>query len=243
MIVLKNSKSNSKARPLKIAVSLDFDPSIGFFMTKDIFRSLSSLGVEIIPLLYSTGSLKEILKKVDGVLIPGGLGDLDPQLYGQEKKFDNVKIIRERCDFEFRLLENYLPLEKPLLAICWGLQMVNVFLGGSLYQDIEQQRKSDIKHEQKEPKHLPTHSVDLAPKSRIAKIIPVEKLFVNSTHHQAIDRLAPTLTAEGHSPDGIVECFFSEEHPFCLGVQWHPERLADDPVIPAFLKATRRFRS
>ncbi|MDB5037256.1 MAG: glutamine amidotransferase [Bacteriovoracaceae bacterium] len=244
---MKHSKSNSKK--LKIAVTFDFCETHGYFLKPDVVKSLRSLGAEVIPLLYDESRISEVLKDVDGVMIPGGVGDVDPQLYGQKKKFQNVKISRERCDFEFRLLEKYLPMEKPLLAICWGLQLVNVFLGGSLIQDIESEREakklspSKIRHEQEEAKHLPTHWIDFKPKSSAIKLVGAEKLFVNSTHHQAIDQLAKGLKAEAYSPDGLVECFTMNDHAFALGVQWHPERLSDDVIIPAFLKAAQRLRS
>jgi putative glutamine amidotransferase len=228
---------------LTIAVTFDFNKSHGYFLKSDVVEALVSRGVRIVPLIYTEQELGKILSEVDGVVLPGGLGDIDPKAYGQKKKYSNVEIIQERFDFESRLLELYLPTRKPLLAICWGLQALNVFFGGSLIQDLDRDRKSKIRHQQTKPKHLPTHWVFFESKSRTQKLLKTDRLFVNSTHHQAIDQLGSSLVAEGRSSDGIIEACALRDHPFCLAVQWHPERLKNDPVIPAFLKACRRLRS
>jgi putative glutamine amidotransferase len=238
---LKKRKSNSKPKAkLKIGVTFDFNEKYGFFLKEDVALSITSREAELVPLVGDFQSIDRLLKTIDGLMIPGGLGDVDPALYRQKKKYDNVEIIRKRCDFEYSILQKYLPMNKPLLGICWGFQIVNVFLGGSLLQDIEQDKKTDVRHAQAEPKHLPTHWVHFDPRSKSRKHFGAEKLYVNSTHHQAIDCLADSLAPEGHCTDGILESYSMKKHPFCIGVQWHPERLADDPVIPSFLKACRR---
>jgi putative glutamine amidotransferase len=234
-------KSSKKNKSLKILVPFDFDSKYGFFLKPDVFKALRSRGAEIIPLLYDEDLLKKHLEDADGLLIPGGLGDVEPSLYGQTKKYECVKVTKERCDFEYKLIDKFLKTEKPLLAICWGHQMLNVFLNGSLHQDLPQDRPSDISHEQKEPGHQPTHWVEFIEGHET--FIPRNanrKLFVNSTHHQAIDRLAKDLIAEAHSEDGLIEAYQMKGHAFAWGVQWHPERLADDPVIPKFLEFCRK---
>lgn len=236
-------KVSSNLSSLKIAVSFDYHTTYGYFLKSDVVHSLRSRGAQIIPLLYETHYLQETLEDIDGLIIPGGLGDLHPNLYGESIKYPNVKVIQERCDFEFELLKNYMPMQKPLLCICWGHQMLNVFLGGSLFQDLPSDHPSSIQHEQKEPPHMPTHWVHFVKGSEAEKLWGCQKLFVNSTHHQAIKNLSPHLELQGSSEDGIAEIVRKPDHPFCWGVQWHPERLKDDPVIPAFLEACRRSSS
>lgn len=222
---------------------MDFLPEVGFFLKPDLIRSLTSRSVEILPLLYQTDSLDSLIADADGLLIPGGVGDLNPELYGQKKKYDCVKVIQERCDFEYKLLDRFLKTDKPLLAICWGHQMLNVYLGGSLIQDINRDRPSEYQHEQKEPGHITTHSVTLNQQSSAVQLWGSQVLRVNSTHHQAVDRLSSELSNEGVSEDGLIECFRMPKREFAWGVQWHPERLDADPVIPSFLEACRRSRS
>lgn len=236
----KPKRSSKSSRSLKILVPFDFLPEVGFFLKPDLVKALSIPGIEVIPLLYDTSGLKNKVAEADGLLIPGGVGDVDPELYEQDRKHACVKVIRQRCDFEFKLLDLFLPTEKPLLAICWGHQMLNVFLGGSLIQDLKHDRPTHIDHVQKEPGHIPTHEVHLEKKSEALKIFSEEILKVNSTHHQAVDRIAHELICEGLSEDGLVECMKIAKHPFAWGVQWHPERLHGDQLIPEFFKASRR---
>lgn len=227
---------------LKIAVPMDSRSRL-FFLKRDLVVCLQSQGVQILPLLYDESLIEETLAISDGVLIPGGVCDVDPALYGEKKKYSSVKINRARCDFEYALLQKALSQKKPLLCICWGLQVLNVYLGGTLVQDLEEDRKSGIKHRQPEPVHLATKWVKFVAGGEAERIFGAAQLFVNSTHHQGIDRIASSVAIEGHSEDGLVECFRLKDHPFGWAVQWHPERLVGDPVIPAFLKACRHSNS
>ncbi len=236
------SKDSGSKRPLKIGVTFDFSESHGFFLKRDVVDSIHSQGAEVAPLLYDLRDVDKKLANLDGLVIPGGLGDLNPELYGQKKKYENVKIVQERCDFEYKLLEKYLPLNRPLLCICWGVQILNAYLGGSLHQDLPQDRPGTLKHEQTESKDLPTHWVHFEEKSEAISLFGAEKLHVNSTHHQGIDRLGKSLEAHGWSEDQLIECVKYKGIDFGWGVQWHPERLKGDPVIPAFLKACQHSR-
>lgn len=239
---MKKPKSISKSKPLRIGVTFDFSERHGFFLKEDVVIALKRKNIEIVPLINDGASLKRIVQGLAGLLIPGGLGDVDPALYGQKKKHSSVQILRKRCDFEFEVLEVHLKTQKPILCICWGFQILNVFLGGSLIQDIPSDRPSDIQHQQTQAKHIPTHWVDFLPDTYARKLFKSERLFVNSTHHQGVDKIASSLSPEGYSSDGLLESFVIRKHPYGLGVQWHPERLVNDPVIPSFLKACRRLR-
>jgi putative glutamine amidotransferase len=170
--------------------------------------------------------------------VPGGLGDVDPELFGQKKKYDCVKIVRNRCDFESTLLAMVLEKNLPLFGICWGFQMLNVHLGGTLIQDIRKDAPHSLIHESCETDQHPLHGVTLT--ERAATIAGGREIIVNSTHHQAIDKIAPNLVVEGRSSDGLIECVSLPEQKFAWAVQWHPERLSDDKFIPAFREACLR---
>lgn len=224
---------------LKIAVPFDFDEDFGYFLKADLVDRLHSLKVEIIPLFHSENCLLHHLDEAQGLLIPGGLSDVDPNAYKESEVHKKTKVCKTRTDFEYEVLNRFIKTKKPILALCWGLQLVNVYYGGSLHQHLPDHFPSDIFHEQTEAKHLPTHWVEFVKGGTAAKLFGAEKLFVNSTHHQGIKTLGKNLSIEGKSEDGLVECFSVNGHPFFWAVQWHPERLKDDPIIPAFLKACR----
>ena len=159
--------------------------------------------------------IKEYADMFDGFLISGGL-DIDPKYYGEEIKFDNVKTDAARDGFEVLAINEFYKTGKPILGICRGLQALNVFLGGTLYQHIDN-------HKQEEAGNVQTHSVDVVKGSRFQEITGEEKLMVNTFHHQNIKDLAPTLVADAYSYDGYIEAAHDKEHTFCFGVQWHPE--------------------
>jgi len=223
---------------LKIAVPFDFDERFGFFLKEDLVKRLLSLNVDIVPLFYCKESLEK-LNATDGLLIPGGLSDLDPQSYGDSSAHPTTKICKSRTDFEFLVLDQYIPTRKPILSLCWGFQMMNVYFKGSLYQHLPEDLDSTIEHEQKAQSHLPTHWVEFQDQSPGISVFGSKKIFVNSTHHQGVKKLGAGLVCEAKSEDNLIECVSVRDHPFFWGVQWHPERLDGDTTIPAFLKACR----
>jgi len=244
----------------KIAVPFDFDPVSGYLLNAHYVRAIHLAGGQVIPVIYEKNRITEILDKVDGLLIPGGLGDIDPKLYGQKKNHKRVRIIRERCDFEYPLLEQALSKKIPLFAICWGFQMLNVVFGGTLIQHIPADRPSDVihehpkpgiashhwvlfeQHEYPKPAEVAKHWVMLEDEGEAIKMFGQKKIYVNSTHHQAIDRLASDLILEGKAEDELPECFRIKDYPFGFGVQWHPERLPEDKAIPEFVRACAKLK-
>ena len=179
----------------------------------------------------------EALALCDGLLLPGG-PDLDPALYGQEPgpACGRSSPLRDRG--EMALLKAFLPTGRPILCICRGMQLLNVFCGGTLHQDIPGH------------KHFPSrakgcHGVDILPQSLLHRILATQQATVNSLHHQAADRVGPGLTASAVSGDGFVEALELSAHPFCLGVQWHPEHMSRESaaqmrIFQAFLDACRQ---
>jgi putative glutamine amidotransferase len=150
----------------------------------------------------------------------------------------------ERDLSELLLISEVFRQKKPLLAICRGLQMLNVALGGTLLADIKTQRPNAIKHDCFDRKYKQVHPITLAPDSQLARICGSTQLGVNSTHHQAVDRIAEPLRVTAASPDGVPEALelkpdASRWLPFLLGVQFHPERLFDRH--PEFLELFKCF--
>jgi len=202
----------------------------------------------LIPHRLDQATLRSVFDSIDGLLLSGG-GDLDPAFYDEAASEQSQNIDRERDELEITLVRWAVESDKPLLAICRGIQVMNVALGGSLYQDVQSEMPGASRHAYFQSmgfaRDYPAHDVQCAPASRLAHVLNQESCTVNSLHHQGIKRLAPELAAVGHAPDGLVEAVELPGHVFALGVQWHPEALAPrDPVMrglfEAFVEAARR---
>lgn len=178
-----------------------------------------------LPPQISSRSWKRLAAGLDGLLLTGG-GDIDPALFGEapHPKLYDVAPIRDT--FEANAARWALEHRIPLLCICRGIQVLNVALGGSLYQDVGTEPGTPLTHSQKEPRDQPTHKVKVAPGSRLAEVMGAEEVDVNSMHHQALKALGRGLVATAWAPDQLVEGVEMPEQPsFVLGVQWHPEEL------------------
>jgi putative glutamine amidotransferase len=187
------------------------------------------------PLTVSREAVAHCVHLADGVVLTGG-DDVTPALYTSRipKKLrqkllqpDPARDLREML-----IIDEVFRQGKPLLAICRGLQILNVALGGTLWLDIGTQLPHAIEHNRQDLKSEVSHDVQLTSDSLLAKITGLDSLRVNSTHHQAVARAAPLLRVTGRSPDGVVEVMELRPHklrsvPFLLGVQFHPERLVD----------------
>lgn len=181
----------------------------------------------LIPLLDDEPeALRAAYEVCDGVLIPGGV-DVDPVHFNEapHPKLGRVDGARDRV--EMQLTRWAVEDEKPLLGLCRGLQVINVALGGSLYQDLEAQYPDAIKHD-----YFPTygydrdhlaHDVALEKDSRLRHLMELDRIAVNSMHHQGIKTLAPALAPSAVAPDGLIEAVEGASDHFLLGVQWHPE--------------------
>jgi putative glutamine amidotransferase len=165
-------------------------------------------------------------REMDGFLFTGG-GDVSPSRYGEETLQCCGEISPLRDAMELDLLNAILPTGKPILGVCRGIQLLNVGLGGTLYQDIYLQNAQPIlqQHTQKLPDSLPAHDVIIEEGSLLHRIAKTTRLPVNTLHHQAVKDCAPGLHAVARSSTGLIEAVEKQDHPFFLGVQWHPERM------------------
>jgi putative glutamine amidotransferase len=177
-----------------------------------------------VPVLVPTGKGSLRLEPFDGFLLPGGY-DVDPAYFGAEPSPALGTVTPERDALELALLRAVLPTGRPVLGICRGAQVLAVALGGRLHQDIERERPDAIQHRQKGPRSWASHTVAVEAGTRLASALGVAgTVRVNSFHHQAVAEPLPAgLLVTARAPDGLVEAFEDERHPFCIGVQWHPE--------------------
>jgi putative glutamine amidotransferase len=177
----------------------------------------------ILNLTISEPVLKQYTNLFDGFLFTGG-HDVHPKFYGQERADYCGEICETRDQMEAYIFrEAVLNKNKPALGICRGIQLINVMLGGSLYQDIPTELPSKISHGQEPPYDVPAHNVRLVPESPLYKLAGKECLEVNSCHHQGINRIAKGLEVMALSDDGLAEAVYMPDRSFVWAVQWHPE--------------------
>lgn len=182
---------------------------------------------------HAGASLRAFYELLDGLLLTGG-EDVAPERYGEAVAAPSVATVPERDALEWTLLQWALADGLPVLAVCRGIQLLNVVLGGSLYQDLPTDRPGDIDHDQLKaesavPRPRPSHRVTVLPGSFLGDLIGDGELDVNSMHHQGIKTLASTLSPVAYAPDGLVEGVEANDPRFTgflVGVQWHPEELA-----------------
>jgi putative glutamine amidotransferase len=193
----------------------------------------------------------ETLRGVGGLLLTGG-EDVAPSRYGEAKHAATVEVAPERDEFEIALVKEARRLNLPILAICRGIQVMNVAFGGTLVQDIPTQVENALDHAFKVPPHKPfdyAHDVWVDDNSLLAKLM-TERLSgsdscaVNSRHHQAVKDVAPGFRVVATAPDGIIEAIEDPAARFCLGVQWHPENFWRTgefrPLFEGFVEAANR---
>jgi putative glutamine amidotransferase len=186
-----------------------------------------------------------LLERIDGICLSGG-PDLDPSAYGADPNPATGPVESELDDFELALTRGADALGLPILAICRGMQLLNVARGGSLHQHLPELVSGEIDHRQTAPGAQATHVVQLHDDSHVAQVLRIDRAEVNSFHHQAVDRLGSGLVVAGRAPDGTVEALEATDRDFVLGVQWHAESLTARPeqaaLFQAFVDAARRRR-
>jgi putative glutamine amidotransferase len=176
------------------------------------------------PSLCSSGAFAEPVSLIDGLVLTGG-ADIHPSYYGEEITAPISLSPDQRTDFDLSLFRVAMKAGKAILAICHGMQIMNVALGGTLYQDVNNQLSGSIPHRDAERKIPARHRVEVEPGSRLAGILGGMLEFeVPSTHHQVVKELGRGLRISARSPDGLVEGIEMPEYPKVIGIQWHPEK-------------------
>lgn len=174
---------------------------------------------------------QDYVQLIDGLMLPGG-PDVDPTFYGEEPHPKIGMTLYQKDRFEIALIKAALAADKPIFGICRGIQIMNVAMGGTLYQDLESQYPElKIQHPQATLGQFATHHVELTAGSKLAKLYGQSTIKVNSRHHQAVKAVGKGLKVTAVAPDGVIEGMESTDTDLFLGVQWHPENMwqQEDP--------------
>jgi putative glutamine amidotransferase len=215
-----------------------------FRLREDYVRAVESAGG--LPLVLAPGRPQDVGDLLDhvGALVLTGGADIDPTLYGEERRPEVKAVFPDRDAFELALCREALRRDLPLLAICRGHQVLNVATGGTLVQDIPSQIPGAGAHESDAERWQTCHEVEILPETRLREILGTERVAVNSFHHQSVKQLGRELVLSARSPDGVVEGIEMprQSRRFVLGVQWHPESFWDhtphfQPLFEALVRA------
>lgn len=234
-------------------------PLIGISSSMEVDEEKSAVGTDNLNAIHRAGGLPVILanlesdeditryaEMIDGFYLIGGY-DIDPTLFGEEPHPNLGAITPKRDWFETALIKKLLEMNKPVLAVCRGTQILNIAAGGDMYQDIYSQiDKQLLQHSQNAPKGHGSHFVNVPSDSLLNRLTGLERLRVNSRHHQANREVPNSFMVSGTASDGVIEAIESREHDFVLGLQWHPENMAaigDEPslkIYEGFIKACQK---
>lgn len=204
----------------------------------------------VIPLSHDMSTLRAVYERLDGVFLPGGV-DVDPDQYSESRLPACGVTDADRDRVEVALVQWAMADRKPVLAVCRGVQVLNVASGGTLYQDLAEWCDAAIKHdywpsEVRQRQDL-VHDVSIEAGTQLASIIGAGATNVNSMHHQGIKTLAPGLVVNARAPDGLIEGVEGRDDGYLIGVQWHPEELVEtDPAMrrlfESFIESARSFQ-
>lgn len=201
--------------------------------------------------LQQPDKLQELLPALDAFVLPGSPADVDPAEYGEVNRGRSEPPDAPREQTDRAILKHAFTQKKPVLAICYGCQLLNVYLGGTLIQDLREETETPIAHTKHdivpEPPTDPVHEAALERASRLARIAESNEAQVNSSHHQAVERVGKGLQVTAHAPDGTIEAVeWAGDANWVVGVQWHPERMFGDAfserLFRDFIVAARQSR-
>lgn len=232
-------------KPL-IGITLDSEPAGGwskfpwYALRENYCGIVARHGGVPVALPHEPELAEEYLQNLHGLLITGGNFDVPPEMYGEATSSDKVTTKPRRSQFEWAITGGAMKRNMPILGICGGQQLLNVILGGTLIQHIPDSIENPLAHEQPNPRNEPGHEVAIVPDTLLSRIVGKPRIAVNSAHHQAVAKPAPGTIVNAWADDGVIEGIEYPGHPFCMGVQWHPEfsiTPADDAVLTAFIQA------
>ena len=236
---------NTRKAPV-IGFSLDYEekPTYSkmpwYALRENYCGSVSRFGAVPLPLPHENDFVNQYLDMIDGLVITGGAFYVSPEMYGEKTTSDTVTTKQRRTQFEYAITNGAIERKLPILGICGGQQLLNVVLGGTLIQHIPDTIPNALEHEQKNPRTEAGHSVTVTAGTLLHRIVGTTTIDVNSAHHQAVAKPAPHCVVDAVAPDGVIEGIEMPDHPFCLGVQWHPEYFvtdADTKIMQAFVAA------
>lgn len=189
-----------------------------------------------VSLALSADDLARLAETLHGIVLSGSPADLDPSLFHAARHARTAVADADREKTDFALLEHAFTSHKPVLAICYGIQSLNVFLGGSLIQDIPDELHSPVAHDHADSVPDAFHSVQIEPESRLAKLAQAGEARVNSSHHQSIREPGRDLRVVARASDGVIEALeWTGSADWVTGVQWHPERMYDSDSLAQLL--------
>jgi putative glutamine amidotransferase len=193
-------------------------------------------GAEPVPvsLMLSADQLQALAQTLDGVVLAGSPADVDPARFGAARQPECADPDPDRERTDFALLEHSFAEHKPVLAICFGIQSLNVFLGGTLIQDIPTDLRTSINHDFDDEKGEPEafHFARIEPGSHLAELAGASEVVVNSSHHQSVKEPGRGLRISARAPDGVIEAVeWTGDTNWVVGVQWHPERMAGTDAL------------
>jgi len=201
----------------------------GYWMLPFYFRCVEEAGgiPVLLPYLSDEEMIRQTARELDGILFTGGV-DVDPAFYSEETLEACGEINSQRDEMERILFQAALAAGKPIFGICRGIQAINVFLGGTLYQDIPSQLTDAELASHRPVDYGYIHKVHILPGTPLQELLGTDSVTVNSMHHQAIRTLAPGFMPMAYAPDGVLEAAYLPGAGYLRAVQWHPERLEDE---------------
>lgn len=221
-----------------------------YALRSNYVEMINKSGGAAIILTYDYDLINFYLDSLDGLMVVGGYFDINPKRYGENELHPTVKLNEVREEFEHELGARAMDSEMPFLGICNGMQLLNVLHGGKVIQHIPDEGKF-MNHEQSHISgfndyNTGYHDVLLEKDSQLFKIVGEEKIKTNSSHHQAAKIAGKGLKIAGRASDGIIEAIENPSHPFCVGVQWHPEfevSKADKKIFQGFVAAAEKYKN
>ena len=206
-----------------------------FFLPEEYILAVRQAGGAVLMLPPGGNQPERLLAQLDGLVLAGG-GDLNPRLYGAQGHPSIAEVDYERDVFELALARRVLNWPKPVLAICRGLQILNVATGGDLIVHIPEVNDGSVPHRQ-DGVDFVTHPVQLSADSRLREIFGTSRIAVASKHHQAAGQVPDEWRITARAPDGIIEALEHRQHPWLIAVQWHPELPETDAVQRRLFRA------
>ncbi len=231
-----------------IGISLDHEPEGGYASTpwyalrENYCTAVSAHGALPLAIPHEMDLVEHYADHLDALVLTGGGYDIPPTYYGSRRCHDTIKSNPKRTAFEIALAKAMIPTNKPILGICGGKELLSVLFGGTLIQHIPDEIISPIEHRQKPPFNQPCHEITIKEGTLLHRITGKTHAYVNSDHHQSTKDLPEDIVINALAPDGVIEGIEHPDHPFCLGVLWHPEHMAspiDKDIFAAFVNAAK----